>query len=142
MTRKVYYTMIYEYKKRRQQAKEKYMEQMQIQKNCTRKIRQWQNEIRRIDFRKRTVKKIINSVNEYFDVDISSRKMDKEHKLARNIYYKIALESKLQGKLVSNAIGRTNWCAGICRLKFQKTFETKPENREAFHNFKNHFNEK
>lgn len=142
MTRKEYYTMIYEYKKRRSEAKKKYTIQMDIQKNCTRKIRQWQKEIKRIDYRNNKIKDIIKSVNEYFNVDISSRKMDKAHSLARNIYYKLSVESRLQGKFVSNSIGRSNWCASICRLKFQKTFTTNPENRKAFHNFKKYFENK
>ena len=142
MTRKEYYTMIYVYKKRREEAKKKYEIQRNIYRNCTKKIGQWQNEIKRIDTRKRKIKGIIKSINEYFDVDISSRKMDKAHTLARNVYYKLAVESRLQGKLVSNSIGRSNWCASVCRLKFQKTFPTKPENREAFHNFKKYYESK
>lgn len=149
MTRKEYYTMIYEYKKRRREAKKKakevlgvYQDHQKVYRNCTKKIGQWQNEIKRIDRRKDKIKKIIQSVNNYFDVDISSRKMDKAHTLARNIYYKLAVESRLQGKLVSNSIGRSNWCASINRLKFQKTFQTKPENKKAFHNFKQYFENK
>ena len=142
MTRKDYYTMIYTYKQRREEAKRNYEAQRNIYRNCTKKIGQWQNEIKRIDSRKRKIKEIIKSINEYFDVDISSRKMDKDHALARNVYYKLAVESRLQGKLVSNSIGRSNWCASINRLKFQKTFKTRPENREAFHNFKKYFENK
>ena len=134
--------MIYTYEKRREEAKKNYEAQRNIYRNCTKKIGQWRNEIKRIDFRKRKIKGIIKSINEYFDVDISSRKMDKDHTLARNVYYKLAVESRLQGKLVSNSIGRSNWCASINRLKFQKTFKTRPENREAFHNFKKYFENK
>lgn len=142
MTRKEYYTMIYTYEKRREDAKKNCEAQRNIYRNCTKKIGQWQKEIKRIDERNKKIRKIIKSVNEYFDVDIASRRMDKQHVLARHIYYKLAVESRLQGKLVSNSIGRSNWCASICRLKFQKTFQTNPENREAFHNFKRYFESK
>jgi predicted nucleic acid-binding Zn-ribbon protein len=128
----VYQRRIWTYKKRRKIFKNRISE-------LTKKISQWNNEVRRIERTQDKLKKISKSVNDYFNVDISSKKMDDKHKLARAVYYKISIESKIQGKLVSEYIGRFKKTAGAGRLSFTRSFKTIPKNREAYFNFKKYF---
>lgn len=134
MTRGDYQRKIWTYKKRRDALKRR-------ANSLTKKISQWQNEIGRIDKRKNNLNKIVRQVNKYFDVDISKKCIKPEYNLARNIYYKIAIESKIQGKLVASFIGRSKKIAGEGRLSLTRSFNKHPKNKEAYHNFKKYFHE-
>ena len=123
---------IWTYKKRRQSLKRK-------QRLITNKISQWQNEVRRIESKQGHLEKIVKAVNKYFNVDIMLRTNKGDYALARNIYYKLAIESKLQGKIVGEFIGRSKKIAGESRLNFQRSFKTNPEFKEVYHNFKKYF---
>ena len=85
---------------------------------------------------------IINCINDFFSVNIKSAKWDKEHKLARFVYYKFGIESQLRQNLLCKAINRNRKAASYGRTKLTNSFKTNPENKEAFHNFKNYFKTK
>src|ERR1700690_3422072 len=123
---------IWTYKKRRQSLKRK-------QRLIKNKISQWPNEVRRIESKQGHLEKIVKAVNKYFNVDIMLRTNKGDYALARNIYYKSAIESKLQGKIVGEFIGRSKKIAGESRLNFQRSFKTNPEFKEVYHNFKKYF---
>lgn len=128
-TRSQYVTMIWMYKKRRL--------------NLTKKISQWQNEIKRIDIRNSKCSQLLKMVNEFFEVDISSRIMDTKHKLARNCYYKYGMENGFEGSFLTKTIGRTRLKnAAENRRKFTKSFKENKPNKEAYHKFKNYADEK
>lgn len=132
MNKAEYQRRIWTYKKRREGLKIKV-------RLMTKKISQWENEIRRIDNKKNNLNKIYKSVNKYFDLNITDQCVKPEYNLARNIYYKIAIESKIQGKLVSEFIGRYKKIAGQCRLNFTRSFEKYPERKKSYHRFKKYF---
>lgn len=121
-SRSQYVSMIWIYKSRRL--------------GLTKKIAQWQNEIRRIDLRNSKQEKLKNCINEYFQVDIASRKMDEKHKMARNVYYKYGMENGFEGSFLCKAIGRTKTkIAAECRLRFTRSFKTNKTNKETYHKF-------
>jgi hypothetical protein len=64
--------------------------------------------------------------------------MDLNHQLARNVFYKYGIESKIHGTLLSTHLKKYNSRAAIARGKFTKTFKTNPKNQQAYHNFKNY----
>lgn len=132
MTKADYQRRIWTYRERRERLKAK-------SRNLTKKISQWQNQIRRIDYKKDELKKLVKEVNKYFQVDISKKSFLPEYNLARNIYYKIAIESKIQGKVVSEFIGRSKKIAGECRLSFTRSFGKFPKRKKAYHSFKKYF---
>lgn len=127
-----YQKWIWTYRRRREGLKIK-------TRNLTKKIGQWQNEIRRIDYKRDELNKVYKSVNNYFSLDIADKCVKPEYNLARNIYYKVAIESKIQGKLVSEFIGRTKKTACECRLTFTRGWVKNPKNRQAYYNFKRYF---
>lgn len=129
-----YQKWVWQYKRRREAYKN------QIRK-VTKKISQWNNEIKRIEATTERISRIENAVNYFFSVEISSKKMDKDHKLARSIYYKIAIESKIQGNKVAEHIGRSKKMATDGRLSFTRTFNSEPKNKEQYHRFKKYFEE-
>lgn len=142
MTRKQYYTQVWIYRKRRKALKEKYkLTKDERYRYCflriTKKIKGWQRQIKEIDKRNKVIKGLVKRVNKFFNVQIESRRRDKEHDLARHIYYKIGLESKLEGKKMCMLIGRSASRAFKGRKVITMSFDKKPENKEAFHKFQN-----
>ena len=127
-----YQRRIWTYRKRRESCKER-------QRLLTKKISQWENEVRRIESKQERLEKIVKAVNKYFDVDIMLRTNKGDYALARNIYYKLAIESKLQGKIVGEFIGRSKKIAGECRLNFQRSFKIIHKHKEAYHKFKKYY---
>jgi len=128
-TRKQLISQIWIYRKRRA--------------NLTKKISQWQNQIKRIDVRNSKQYALQKAINDYFQVDIKTRIMDTKHKLARNCYYKYGMENGFEGVFLSKAIGRKRpSTASENRLKFTRSFKTNPQNKQAYHNFKNYIERK
>lgn len=132
MTKADYQRKVWTYKKRREAAKKKI-------RRMTVKIMIWQNEIRRIETKDEVLNRILKDVNRYFQVDIVEKSMKPEFNLARNIYYKIAIESKIQGTVVSEFIGRRKKQAAECRLNFSRSFKHNKKNIISYHNFKKYF---
>lgn len=136
-TRSEYSTMIWIYEKRREEARIKYGKKAGATIVLTKKIKNWKGQITRIDRRNDKIRFIISTVNYYFNVDISSTCMDTDHKLARRIYYKYAIEDGINGIYLIDFIGRKEpKLAANSRRNFTKTFKTNKSNREAYHNFK------
>lgn len=138
-SRAYYQRSIWKYEQRREEMRKKYGpwgsgKTLQL----TRKISMWRVQMRRIDKRDAILEHITEMVNEYFGVKIQSSSMDDRHKYARKIYYKYGIECRIQGVFVSNFIGRTNQhTASDSRLRFTRSFKSNPENKEAYHRFKN-----
>lgn len=131
--------MIWKYQKRRLVLKEQHGNFSGKTKRITKKISSWNLQIRRIDKRNKFLNELIDSVNEYFDVDIRSSRMDGKHKLARKVYYKYAMEKRIQGTFVSKMINRKNiHTASEGRLRFTRSFKSNPENKKIYHNFVNY----
>ncbi len=146
-TRKQLITQVWIYRKRRDEIKKRYKhgERGAIVGGLTIKIKTWLCQIRRIDARNKKLSHIINSVNTYFNVDISSRCMNKKHQLARNVYYKYSVEQRLglSGRLLAEQIGRKDpHLVTTARREFTRTFKTNLTNRNAYHNFKNYIEQK
>lgn len=145
ISRADYQHHIWEYKRRREVYRQGYIGLMPIYKTeryilLTRKISQWSREIKRLDVRKEKISKIVSQVNKYFSVRIQDRIFDTKHNLARQIYFKIGLESKICGTHLLRFIGRKNEdIAAYNRRTLIKSFKTKKENKEAYHNFKKYF---
>lgn len=87
----------------------------------------------------RTIENLVRLVNYYFSVDIKSKSWDKTHTLARFIYYKIALESRLKSAQVCRVLNKNSKAASYGRKMLNKSFKTNPENKEAYYNFKNFY---
>ena len=82
------------------------------------------------------IENLITVVNYFFSVDIKSNKWDKKHRLARFIFYKIAVESQMKNTLVCKAVHKNRKAASYGRDVLTKSFKTNPENKELFHKFK------
>lgn len=142
MRRELYYFKIQSYKKRRAEYRMKYTGELPIYKterylHLTKRISQWQKEIKRLDVRKEKINKILQSVNRYFNVKIESRSRNPLTDLARKVYFKIGLEQHICGTHLGRFIGRKHEnVASYNRKTLTQSFKTKPENREAFYNFK------
>lgn len=140
-----YQSLIWEYKRRRNLYKENYKGELPIYKTeryiqLTMKISQWRKEIKRLDKRKRKIAYLLNSVNKYFSVRIQDRVRNEAHDLARKIYFKVGLESKICGTHLSRFIGRKHYdVAALNRRSLIKSFAVKPGNKQAYHNFKKYF---
>ena len=87
----------------------------------------------------RTIENLVSFINYFFSVDIKSKSWDKKHTLARFIYYKIALESKLKSEQVCRVLNKNPKAASYGRRMLNKSFKTNPENKEAYYNFKNFY---
>lgn len=142
MTKAEYQSCIWEYKRRRSLYRNNYTGVMPLYKTrryiiLTRKISQWNKEIKRLDIRKEKIGKIVSQVNKYFNVKIQDRVFNKEHNLARQIYFKLGLESKICGTHLLRFIGRRHEdTAAYNRRVLIKSFKIKKENKEAYHSFK------
>lgn len=132
-----YYQKIWIYKQRRVgfklQGKKKEC------RNATKKIRQWNEQIGRIDKRNENIRTLIFAMDLYFGVDIKSRVMDARHKLARSIFYKYGMENKIQGAYLSLSLGRAKKVASQGRLSFTRSFKSNDLNKAHFHQFKAYF---
>ncbi len=144
LKRSVYYFKIYKYQQRRKEYKKKFTE-TGLEKyriyfyNCSKKIAYWNQAIRRLDERKEKLNHLKKCVNEYFGVSIQNRVMDEDHKFARNVYYKIGMETRLRGRWLSAFIGRASRAAQIGRLRFTKQFKTDKSLKDRFHAFKEYY---
>ena len=125
-TRKEYIAMIWVYRKRVRSMNEK--------------ICGWLRAIRRIEEREKRKETLalIKSINAYFGVDIRLPNMDTNHKLARNVYYKYGIESKIHGTILCKHINRSGNRAASARGKFTKSFSTNQKNKETYHQFKSY----
>lgn len=107
------------------------------------KIRQWEACLRERGRAEKRIKAKIavlaKKVNEYFEVDIKNRLRQNNHTLARNIYYKVGLENKIPGSYLSKFIGRSKRTALIGRKELLKSFKHNKKNTEAYHRFKQYF---
>jgi hypothetical protein len=139
MTISEYKRRIWIYKNRRKQA---YI----TSRRLTTRISQMQSCLRSREAREKKandkINSLIKSVNDFFGVDIRSNKVDLSHKLARNIYYKIGIEKQLREVLLCKSVNRNAKAASYGRSVLTKSFKTNPENKKAFHNFKNYFENK
>jgi len=134
-TRSEYVTMIWVYKARRKLIKDKWGTGKTVQ--LTKKISQWTKEIKRIDKRNEIIGNLIESVNNYFDVKIESKCMDAAHKLARKVYYKYGIETRMQGVWISKAIGMSRvHTATESRRIFTQSFKTNEYHKSIYHRFK------
>ena len=145
ISRKEYISRIWIYKERRKKYVSNYkgsgpVSSTDSYKLLTKRISQWTKEIKRLDKRKEKIQCIVDSVNNYFDVDIVTRSTNSRVVLARKIYFKIGLELGIRGTHLARQIRRrSNDIASYSRITLTKSFKTNPENKEAFHNFKNYF---
>lgn len=141
-SRKEYYTMIWQYEKRRTEIKKKYGGRLsdgyaERVKMITRKIASWKKQIRRIDTRNNQIAMIEKSINLYFNTDIRSKDKCPIRSLARNCYYKYGMEHGIEGSKLSHFIGRSLLSAHKQRTRFTRSFKTNKNNRTQYHNFLN-----
>ena len=136
MTLAEYKKQIWTYEKRR---KEHYDSWQRLNKKISQM--RWRFKVKEAGERRsmRTIEKLIGFINYFFSVDIKSKSWDKKHTLARFIYYKIALESKLKSEQVCRVLNKNTSAASYGRRMLTRSFKTNPENKEAYHNFKNFY---
>lgn len=135
MTKAILQRRIWTYRKRRKDLRDKV-------KNLTKKISLWEARSKRIEKVSEKLSKIVKAVNLYFQVDIRKKCTKPEYNLARNIYYKIAIESKIEGKSASEFIKRRKKRASDGRLYLTRGFKNNSENKDAYHRFKKYFETK
>lgn len=132
----VYQRRIWTYKKRRRGLRARCIK-------MTQKITMWESLLRKVERkdkkRKEILDNLVNNVNEYFNLDIKNRSHTKRYTLARNIYYTIGINLKFWGASLSRHIGRSKEKAIIGRRNLLSSLKQKPENKEAYLNFKNFF---
>lgn len=140
MTRKQYYTMIWEYEKRREKEWAKNGKSSTAAKNMSRKIKIWKQQIVRIDKRNNQIMAIGNAVTYFTGNNVkNSGGMQGVKKLwlARSIFYKYCLEKGIAGNFLREYTGDTSpQTPGRLRKSFTKSFSTHPDNRERYHRFK------
>lgn len=135
-----YQSMIHTYLQRKEQLKKKdkikYADNIKM---LSKKIKTWKLQVYRLQKRHDIIKGLMKSVNYFFGVDIRLRKKDRKHNLARNVFYKYGMENRLRGAWLCLELGRTRFkTTSECRMKFTKSFKTKPENKQAYIDFKNY----
>lgn len=136
MTISQYKKKIWQYEKRRKQS-------YATSRRLTAKIRQMRaclaTREAKVKKANKKIDSLIEAVNDYFSVDIQSPKKDAVHLLARKVYYKLGLEMQLREVFLCRKVNRATKTASYHREAFTRSFKTKPENKETFHNFKDYF---
>lgn len=126
MTKHQYQKNIWQYKKRRDYL--------------TKKIAEWQQQVRRMEVRESGCENLICAIDDFFCVSIRSKKMDALHKLGRKVYYKYGMEKGFEGTYLGRAIGkRQRHTSADGRLRFTRSFESNPDNKQQYHNFKKYY---
>lgn len=141
-SRKQYYTMVWQYKKRRYELKNKYTgrEYTKRRLRLQRKINTWKCQIKRIDSRNKRIKRLALAVNKYFGQNIKNIVCKKDHWLAMNVFYKYGIEDGIQGVFLAQYLKRKDYSMpSRLRLKFTKSFRTDKTNREEYHKFKKYY---
>ena len=132
-----------EYKKKLWTYRKRRSDHYKSWKNLTRTIRNIEAALYQREMREKKaaqkVEFLINCVDDFFSVSIKSNSKDSEHRLARFVYYKIGIELQLRQNLLCKAVNRNHKAASYGRTKLTNSFKTNPENKEAFHNFKNYY---
>lgn len=155
LKRKRYYTMIWLYKKRRQELRARYGitvlhnghrrlpdEYKEKAKRLNKKIGSWNREIRKIDTITGKVNKLKKAVMDFTGEDIHNQvglKVPETVKMAKFIYYKFGLENGIMGILLSNEIGSHARQPSIYRTRFTRSFKTIPENKQKWLDFKDFY---
>jgi hypothetical protein len=93
-----------------------------------------------MDEKQEEVIQLMTEVNRYFGVKISG----KGYKvlLARQCYFKYGLEVGINGHRLEAPLNRPKNCAINSRKYFTNSFKTNPQNKQAYHNFKNYIESK
>lgn len=126
MTKHQYQKNIWQYRKRRDYL--------------SKQIALWQRQLRIMEVRESGCENLIKAIDDFFDVNIRSKKQCVLHRLARKVYYKYGMENGFDGTFLSRAIGlRCTHTSANGRLKFTRSFESNPDNKQQYHNFKNHY---
>lgn len=156
--RKRYYTMIWMYKKRRDELRKQFGitvvhnghkkwsdEYKEKSKNLTRKIGTWTRQIKRIDDLTEKLHKIEMAVIHFTGQQISGQvgqKVTSSVKLAKSIYYKFGLENGIEGTILCGKIGSHEKQPSIYRTRFTKSFQTNPKNKEIWLQFKDFYRDR
>lgn len=134
-----YKKKIWQYKKRRKNS-------IQTTRRLSAKIRSMEACLYSREAREKRTKdkvdKLLNSVNDFFALDIRNKNTNEEHRIARNIYYKIGLELQLREVLICKKVNRSPKSATNGRSWLNKNFKKKPEIKVAYYNFKKYFETK
>lgn len=129
-----------EYKKRIWTYEKRRTESYKTSRRLSSKIRQMKACLASREARERKsnekVDSLLEAINNFFCVDIKNGRSDFDHKLARNVYFKIGLEMQIREVLLCKKINRSTKTASYHREVFTKSFKTNPINRKSFYNFK------
>ena len=139
-TRKDYITLIWIYEKRAEEIHKQYKAMIKRRMAMKQKIEEYKRSIKRIDNRQAWGEKLVKTVNEYFSLDIRDNQNTAKSNLARNIYYKYAMEQNnvrgANGAFFGRLIGRSKVMPARGRRTLTSSFKSIPENREVYHAFK------
>lgn len=150
--RKKLYEMIWIYKKRRTELREKFGvtvihnghkklpdEYKKHSSVLNKKIGIWNREIRKIDMKTKNIMKLKKAVEIFTGQNISNQighNVSESVKIAKCIYYKFGLENGLLGTLLSECIGSQPQQPRKYRKRFTQSFTTNPKNKEIWLQFK------
>jgi len=141
------YHKIYVYKQRRDKIRETYGWKNGVKAvdeykhavfNINEKIKHWEKMIDVIDKNNIKLIAISNAIIYFFGVDIkkSILNMSPRWKEAKNVFYKYCLENNISATLVAEYVGASRGdVVARARLKFTKSFEKIPKNKEIYMNF-------
>jgi hypothetical protein len=141
-TRKKYQTMIWVYGKRRSKLDRHKPKDRIKMYTLYKRIRVFRKAIVRIDKRRVVIDKLIVMTNRYFGLNIREKGSGDKISLARFCYYKYGIENGSIGTELSLAIAQHKYSGSKRRRDFSKSFQSKPKNKETYHNFKNYIEQK
>lgn len=132
---------IWTYQNRRKEYKIKYGATSQtykkLSKGITLAVWNMNRKVRRIDIQANKLKELKAKITEFIGISPDDRNGGAQFQLARKLYYRYGLEEGIGGRYLRVYIGDTNSRKpGQLRLKFIRSFQKKPENREMWYRFK------
>lgn len=141
------YHKIYIYKQRREELRKVYGWKNGVRVednykhaafNINEKIKHWEKMIDVIDRNNIKLVAISNAIIYFFGIDVKKAvlNMSPRYKQAKNVFYKYCLENGISATLVAEYVGASRGdVVARARLKFTKSFEKTPKNKEIYMNF-------
>lgn len=132
-TKNHYQILVAEYKKRKRTPKN------------ARKLKVWQQAIRRIKKQEGKIKVLDNDIKEFFGISVrgSSKSRKREYNLARAIFYRYGMENGIHSSRMAAYTGHKHYDHLFrSRLNFIRSFITNAENKDIWNRFIQSLNDK
>lgn len=151
-TKNYYQINIIQYKKRRLLLRKKYnvingykpcIKYTQKVFKINRKILIWSRQLRKIRARERKIYKIDMLIKSFFGFRVNNAPVNKNRvkHISVMFFYKYGIESGCNGKDLATYTKVTRRVPAESRMRFTRSFQSTPENKEIWHRFKQFINQ-